>query len=39
VATLATIERVAHLIDRLARRIEGALDRGLGEASETALAP
>ena len=37
VATLATIESVAHLIDRLARRIEDAVDRGLAD-SETPLA-
>ena len=37
VATLETIESVAHLIDRLARRIEDAVDRGVAE-SETPLA-
>ena len=38
IATLETIESVAHLIDRLARRIEDAVDRGLAEVGETPLA-
>jgi len=37
VATLETIEQVAHLIDRLARRIEDAVDRGLAGSGETPL--
>ena len=38
VATLETIESVAHLIDRLARRIEDTVDRGLAQGGETPLA-